>query len=76
MVETTITDQGIGISEADLPHIFEEFYVVNTYSEDKQKCIGLGLAIAKKIMELHKGNIDVNSIFEKASSFKLILPKK
>ncbi len=75
-VETTITDQGIGISEADLPHIFEEFYVVNTYSEDKQKCIGLGLAIAKKIMELHKGKIEVNSIFEKASSFKLILPKK
>ncbi|MDP3944769.1 MAG: HAMP domain-containing sensor histidine kinase [Lutibacter sp.] len=75
-VETTITDQGIGISEADLPHIFEEFYVVNTYSEDKQKCIGLGLAIAKKIMELHKGKIEVNSIFEKGSSFKLILPKK
>ncbi|MDP2069841.1 MAG: HAMP domain-containing sensor histidine kinase [Lutibacter sp.] len=75
-VETTITDQGIGISEADLPHIFEEFYVVNTYSEDKQKCIGLGLAIAKKIMELHKGKIAVNSIFEKGSSFKLILPKK
>ncbi len=75
-VETTITDQGIGISEADLPHIFEEFYVVNTYSEDKQKCIGLGLAIAKKIMELHKGKIAVNSIFEKGSSFKIILPKK
>ncbi|HCE53917.1 MAG TPA: hypothetical protein DER05_02515 [Lutibacter sp.] len=75
-VETTITDQGIGISETDLPHIFEEFYVVNTYSEDKQKCIGLGLAIAKKIVELHKGKIEVNSIFEKGSSFKIILPKK
>ena len=75
-VETTITDQGIGISEADLSHIFEEFYVVNTYSEDKQKCIGLGLAIAKKIVELHKGKIEVNSIFEKGSSFKIILPKK
>ena len=75
-VETTIIDQGIGISEADLPHIFEEFYVVNTYSEDKQKCIGLGLPLAKKIVELHKGKISVKSIFEKGSSFKLILPKK
>ncbi|MDO9037875.1 MAG: HAMP domain-containing sensor histidine kinase [Lutibacter sp.] len=73
-VETTITDQGIGISEEDLPHIFEEFYVVNTYSEDKQKCIGLELAIAKKIVELHKGRIAAESTLDKGSSFKIILP--
>lgn len=72
-IETNITDQGIGISETDLPHIFEEFYVVNTYSEDKQKCIGLGLAIAKKIIELHKGKISAESTLEKGSSFKIIL---
>ena len=73
-VETTITDQGIGISDTDLPHIFEEFYVVNTYSDDKQKCIGLGLAIAKKIVEKHNGKISANSILEKGSSFKITLP--
>ena len=73
-VETTITDQGIGISDTDLPHIFEEFYVVNTYSDDKQKCIGLGMAIAKKIIEKHKGKITANSILEKGSSFKITLP--
>ncbi|MDO9137103.1 MAG: ATP-binding protein [Lutibacter sp.] len=73
-VETTITDQGMGISENDLPHIFEEFYVINTYSEDKQKCIGLGLAIAKKIIEKHKGKISASSILEKGSHFKIILP--
>ena len=73
-VETTITDQGIGIAETDLPHIFDEFYVVNTYSADKQKCVGLGLAIAKKIVELHKGKISVKSILEKGTSFKIILP--
>lgn len=72
--ETTITDEGIGISETDLPHIFEEFYVINTYSEDKQKCIGLGLAIAKKIVEHHKGEISVSSTLEKGSCFKIILP--
>ncbi len=73
-IETSITDQGIGISDADLPHVFEEFYVINTYSEDKQKCIGLGLAIAKKIVEHHKGEISVSSTIEKGSSFKIILP--
>lgn len=73
-VETTVTDRGIGISETDLPHIFEEFYVVNTYSEDKQKCIGLGLSIAKKIVELHKGKISASSTLEKGSSFTIILP--
>lgn len=73
-VETTITDQGIGISDTDLPHVFEEFYVVNTYSDDKQKCIGLGLAIAKKIIEKHKGKISANSIMEKGSRFKITLP--
>jgi K+-sensing histidine kinase KdpD len=73
-VETTITDQGMGISDTDLPHIFEEFYVVNTYSEDKQKCIGLGLAVAKKIIEKHEGNISVKSTLERGSSFKIILP--
>lgn len=73
-VETIITDQGIGISETDLPHVFDEFYVVNTYSEDKQKCIGLGLSIAKKIVELHNGKISVKSTLGKGSSFKIILP--
>ncbi|MBE0423005.1 MAG: HAMP domain-containing histidine kinase [Lutibacter sp.] len=73
-VETTITDQGIGISETDLPYIFEEFYVINTYSDDKQKCIGLGLAIAKKIIEKHKGKISASSILDKGSSFKITLP--
>jgi K+-sensing histidine kinase KdpD len=75
-VETTITDKGIGIFDEDLPHIFEEFYVVNTYSDDKQKCIGLGLAIAKKIIEKHKGNISAKSTLEKGSSFKIMFPKK
>lgn len=73
-VETTITDQGMGISKADLAHVFEEFYVVNTYSDDKQKCIGLGLAIAQKIIELHNGKISATSTLEKGSSFKIIFP--
>ncbi len=74
-VETTITDQGMGISETDLPNIFEEFYVVNTYSADKKKCVGLGLAIARRVAELHNGKISAKSTLEKGTSFKMSLPK-
>lgn len=74
-VETVISDEGIGISEKDLPFILNEFHVVNTYSKDGQKCIGLGLTIANKIVELHKGKITVSSTVGKGSNFKMILPK-
>lgn len=75
-VETIISDEGIGISAKDLPHIFSEFYVINTYSNDKQKCIGLGLTIAKKIIEFHQGKITVESESGKGTSFKISLIKK
>jgi signal transduction histidine kinase len=75
-IETTITDKGIGISQENLSAIFMEFFVVNTYSNNKQKCIGLGLSIAKKIIEDHKGNISVSSILNEGTSFKITLPKK
>ncbi len=74
-VQTVISDEGIGISEEDLPFILNEFYVVNTYSEDRQKCIGLGLTIANRIVELHKGKITVSSTIDKGSRFKMMLPK-
>lgn len=75
-VETTIVDEGIGISATNLPLIFNEFFVVNTYTESNNKCIGMGLAIAKKIANLHKGTIEVTSSLNKGSSFKVVLPKK
>ena len=74
-VETIINDEGIGISEENLPYISTNFFVVNTYSEDKQKCIGLGLSIANKIVEHHKGKILITSVLHKGSSIKILLPK-
>jgi len=74
-VETIITDNGIGISEADLPKIFDEFSVVNTYSENNNKCVGLGLAIAKIIVNYHNGEIKASSSFGKGTTFSFILPK-
>ncbi len=75
-VETIIIDEGIGISEDNLPDIFNDFFVVNTYSEDKQKCIGLGLSIANKIIKDHEGTISVTSLLNKGTQIKIRLPKK
>ena len=75
VIETEISDNGLGISESDLVHILEEFFVVNTYSKDQQKCIGLGLTIANKIIEMHQGEIRVISNLGEGSSFKILLPK-
>lgn len=72
-VEISINDRGIGISPTDLTEIFKEFYVVNTYSSDSEKCIGLGLPIAKKIIELHNGNISVASDFKNGTAFIITL---
>ena len=74
-IETIILDKGIGISENDLPLIFNDFFVVNTYSENKQKCIGLGLTIANKIVKLHQGNIDVKSLLNNGTQVIIKLPK-
>jgi len=74
-IEISISDNGIGISQSDLPHIFEEFYVVNTYSCDKKKCIGLGLTIATNILKNNNGKINVTSSLGKGSRFIISLPK-
>jgi signal transduction histidine kinase len=70
-----IKDQGIGISEKDLPHIFDRFYRAdNARTKDNASGYGLGLSIAQKIVQQHRGSINVESIPEKGSTFKIILP--
>ena len=75
-LETTIADEGLGISEENLSKVFYEFFVVNTYSANKQKCVGLGLSIANEIVKSHHGEISVLSTLEKGSEFKITLPKE
>lgn len=75
-VETVISDQGIGISENNLPLVFNEFFVVNTYCENNEKCIGLGLSIAKLIANYHNSKIEVSRNLDQGVSFKLTIPKK
>ena len=73
-VKTKIIDEGIGISKNNISEIFDAFFVVNTYDLDKQKCIGLGLTIAKKILLKHSGDILVESFLNKGTSVKITLP--
>ena len=69
-----IQDNGIGISESDLDKIFERFYKVNKARTSNTSSTGLGLTMAKLIIEKHKGKITVNSKLGEGSTFKISLP--
>ncbi len=65
-----IVDRGMGIKGADLPHIFDRFYRADLSRTKKNiDGYGLGLSIAKSIVELHNAKIDVKSILEKGTTF-------
>lgn len=71
----SIQDHGIGIESRDLPHIFDRFYRADmARSKSNTNGYGLGLAIAKKIVEEHKGKIIVTSTLHKGSIFTISLP--
>ncbi|MDP2940600.1 MAG: ATP-binding protein [Candidatus Omnitrophota bacterium] len=74
-MEVAIADSGIGISEQDIPKIFEEFYRVDNQFNQTLKGTGLGLSLVKYIVEAHQGKIWVNSQLNKGSVFYFTLPK-
>ncbi|MDQ7094638.1 ATP-binding protein [Desulfosporosinus sp. PR] len=73
--KVVITDQGEGISGNELSHIFDRFYRVEKSRDRQYGGTGLGLAIAKSIVELHGGQIGVESTVGIGSSFWFTLPK-
>jgi two-component system sensor histidine kinase VicK len=73
-VRFTMRDTGVGIPEADLPHIFERFYRVDKSRTRMLGGTGLGLAIAKQIVELSGGTIWINSILGEGTEVIFTLP--
>lgn len=73
-VVVEVADTGIGIPEADLPHLFERFYRTSTAAA-RAKGSGLGLAICKGIIEAHGGRIWVESCPEHGSKFFFSIPR-
>lgn len=73
-VAVDVVDHGPGIPQEALKHIFDRFYRAPT-SEVKTQGFGLGLAIAKRIVEIHGGTIEVSSVPNKETKFRVELPK-
>ena len=74
-VSVEVSDTGCGIAPEDLPHVFDRFF------QDKQRDpaddhAGLGLAISKRIVELHGGTIEVDSQLEQGTTFCVTLPAR
>jgi signal transduction histidine kinase len=69
-----VTDTGVGIDAAELPHIFDRFYRGSRASEARSSGSGLGLAIVRSIVEMHGGRIAVESRVGSGSTFTVTLP--
>ncbi|CRK81558.1 HAMP domain-containing sensor histidine kinase [Neobacillus massiliamazoniensis] len=70
-----IQDEGLGMSEEDLPFIFERFYRGDKSRDRKTGGIGIGLSIVKALMDAHKGIIKVKSKLNKGTRITLWFPK-
>jgi len=70
-----VSDNGIGISEEDLPRIFERFYRVDkARSTESIYGTGLGLAIVKHVAQLHGGRVEAESEINKGTTIRVVLP--
>lgn len=70
-----VEDDGPGISEEDLPRVFERFFQVVGSERRREGGVGIGLALAKELTELHGGELSVRSTPGRGTTFSLSLPK-
>lgn len=75
-VEIAVSDNGVGIPEEDIPHLFERFYRVEKARSSDKGGTGLGLAIAREFAEAHGGTISVESRVSEGTTFTVTLPKE
>ena len=74
MACVAITDSGVGITDDDLPHIFERFYRGQYAAQSNIPGTGLGLTIVEEIVNLHHGQIEVTSAEGEGTTFRVWLP--
>lgn len=74
MLRVEVEDTGAGIAEEDLPKIFTEFRQAGNQNWRRQEGTGLGLAIGRRFIQLHKGDLSVQSTLGKGSIFFFTLP--
>ncbi len=73
-VKVSVKDDGVGIPAKDLPRIFERFYQVESHLTRKHGGMGLGLSVAKLMIEMHGGRIWAESVEGAGSTFTFLLP--
>ncbi len=72
----TISDDGIGVPPDKLHRIFERFYQIDGSARRRFGGAGIGLAIVKRIVDAHQGEIEVESELNKGSRFTFRLPRR
>jgi len=73
-MEIKVEDTGVGIPPEELPRIFDKFYRVKHPKTRQVTGTGLGLAIVKSAIEAHQGSIDVESVVDQGTTFRILLP--
>jgi len=75
-MEISVEDSGIGIKQEDMPKLFKEFSQLDSPYTKEQKGTGLGLALTKRLVELHGGLVGVESEIDRGSRFFFAIPMK
>ena len=73
-LEVAVSDEGIGISAADLSLVFDPFYQVDGSISRNREGSGIGLSVVKSLVELHGGHIEVESTLSKGAVFTFVIP--
>ena len=71
-----VSDTGVGIDSAELPHVFDRFYRGSRAMEQRAGGSGLGLAIVRSIVEMHGGRVTVTSKLGKGTEVTVHLPRE
>jgi signal transduction histidine kinase len=69
-----VADTGMGISEKNLPHVFDRFWQADGSSKRKYQGVGIGLALVKELVEIQNGTVEVKSQEGKGTTFTVTLP--